>query len=208
MIVSHYLLMPALRIAVRALVALLLVIAAIASGWSGLLIMAGLVLLALAAQLLITGRARWAFITGPLPRGYGAGAIAAAVAVFIAGGAASSPAPAVAAAPAPTITRTATATVTTTATETTTATATVTETATAPPPPPAAAQVAPAAAAPVPTSAPPPPPAPVATQAPAPAAFYANCDAVRAAGAAPIRTGDPGYSRKLDRDGDGVACET
>ncbi|AND17392.1 excalibur calcium-binding domain-containing protein [Rathayibacter tritici] len=36
---------------------------------------------------------------------------------------------------------------------------------------------------------------------------YANCGAVRAAGAAPIRTGDPGYSRKLDRDGDGVACE-
>ncbi|ROP64132.1 excalibur calcium-binding domain-containing protein [Curtobacterium sp. PhB115] len=38
-------------------------------------------------------------------------------------------------------------------------------------------------------------------------AFYANCDAVRAAGAAPIHAGDPGYSRKLDRDGDGVGCE-
>jgi colicin import membrane protein len=37
--------------------------------------------------------------------------------------------------------------------------------------------------------------------------FYANCTAVRAAGAAPIYAGDPGYSRKLDRDGDGVACE-
>ncbi|WP_313810470.1 excalibur calcium-binding domain-containing protein [Glutamicibacter sp.] len=37
--------------------------------------------------------------------------------------------------------------------------------------------------------------------------FYQNCSAVRAAGAAPIRVGDPGYSRKLDRDGDGVACE-
>ena len=37
--------------------------------------------------------------------------------------------------------------------------------------------------------------------------YYANCTAVRAAGAAPIRKGDPGYSRKLDRDGDGVACE-
>jgi hypothetical protein len=36
---------------------------------------------------------------------------------------------------------------------------------------------------------------------------YANCDAVRAAGAAPIHVGDPGYSRKLDRDGDGVGCE-
>ncbi|TWT01866.1 excalibur calcium-binding domain-containing protein [Planomicrobium sp. CPCC 101079] len=38
--------------------------------------------------------------------------------------------------------------------------------------------------------------------------FYKNCTAVRAAGAAPIHTGDPGYSRKLDRDGDGVACES
>ena len=36
---------------------------------------------------------------------------------------------------------------------------------------------------------------------------YANCDAVRAAGAAPIYTGDPGYSTKLDRDEDGVGCE-
>ncbi|MFC8732885.1 excalibur calcium-binding domain-containing protein [Luteimicrobium sp. NPDC057192] len=30
---------------------------------------------------------------------------------------------------------------------------------------------------------------------------------MRAAGADPIYEGDPGYSRKLDRDGDGVACE-
>ncbi|GAB07345.1 hypothetical protein GOAMR_64_00280 [Gordonia amarae NBRC 15530] len=37
--------------------------------------------------------------------------------------------------------------------------------------------------------------------------YYANCSQVRAAGAAPIHAGDPGYSRKLDRDGDGVACE-
>ena len=36
---------------------------------------------------------------------------------------------------------------------------------------------------------------------------YANCSAVRAAGAAPIRIGEPGYSGRLDRDGDGVACE-
>ncbi|MFF5923128.1 excalibur calcium-binding domain-containing protein [Streptomyces flavochromogenes] len=36
---------------------------------------------------------------------------------------------------------------------------------------------------------------------------YANCTAVRAAGAAPIRRGDPGYGSHLDRDGDGVACE-
>jgi len=31
---------------------------------------------------------------------------------------------------------------------------------------------------------------------------------VRAAGAAPIRRGEPGYSAKLDRDNDGIACDT
>ncbi|MGW6570019.1 excalibur calcium-binding domain-containing protein [Streptomyces sp. NPDC054975] len=36
---------------------------------------------------------------------------------------------------------------------------------------------------------------------------YKNCTAVRAAGADPIRRGDPGYGRHLDRDGDGVGCE-
>lgn len=38
--------------------------------------------------------------------------------------------------------------------------------------------------------------------------YYANCTAVKAAGAAPIHTGDPGYSFSLDRDRDGIACET
>lgn len=37
--------------------------------------------------------------------------------------------------------------------------------------------------------------------------YYANCDAVRAAGAAPIYLGQPGYEKHLDRDGDGVGCE-
>ncbi|WP_342285394.1 excalibur calcium-binding domain-containing protein [Streptomyces sp. CLV115] len=37
--------------------------------------------------------------------------------------------------------------------------------------------------------------------------YYANCTAVRSAGAAPIHAGEPGYGRHLDRDGDGVACE-
>lgn len=37
--------------------------------------------------------------------------------------------------------------------------------------------------------------------------YYPNCSAVKAAGAAPIHIGDPGYSTKLDRDGDGIACE-
>ena len=36
--------------------------------------------------------------------------------------------------------------------------------------------------------------------------YYKNCAAVRAAGAAPIRRGDPGYARHLDRDGDGQGC--
>ena len=36
---------------------------------------------------------------------------------------------------------------------------------------------------------------------------YANCSAVRAAGAAPLYQGQPGYNGKLDRDHDGVACE-
>jgi len=38
-------------------------------------------------------------------------------------------------------------------------------------------------------------------------AYFANCSAARAAGAAPVRAGDPGYSARLDRDGDGVGCE-
>jgi endonuclease YncB( thermonuclease family) len=36
---------------------------------------------------------------------------------------------------------------------------------------------------------------------------YANCDTVRAAGAAPIYRGQAGYGSHLDRDGDGVGCE-
>ncbi|RZS89889.1 excalibur calcium-binding domain-containing protein [Motilibacter rhizosphaerae] len=52
-------------------------------------------------------------------------------------------------------------------------------------------------------------PAVAATTPPPPAAdvYYANCDAVRAAGAAPLYRGQPGYRPGLDRDGDGVACE-
>lgn len=60
----------------------------------------------------------------------------------------------------------------------------------------APAAAAPAAAAPA-----------AAAPAPAAAPYYANCSAVRAAGAAPISAGQPGYGRHLDRDGDGIACE-
>lgn len=37
--------------------------------------------------------------------------------------------------------------------------------------------------------------------------YYDSCDDVRAAGAAPIHRGEPGYGDHLDRDGDGSACE-
>lgn len=55
----------------------------------------------------------------------------------------------------------------------------------------------------------PPAPAPVEPIAPtAPQVSYKNCDEVRAAGAAPIYSGTPGYEKKLDRDGDGIGCDT
>ena len=70
----------------------------------------------------------------------------------------------------------------------------------------AAAPVAPAPVAPVPAA-----PAPV-VPAPGPAApvaaYYANCTAAKAAGAAPIFAGQAGYRAALDRDSDGVACES
>ena len=36
---------------------------------------------------------------------------------------------------------------------------------------------------------------------------YRNCSEARAAGAAPLSRGEPGYGAHLDRDGDGIACE-
>lgn len=38
-------------------------------------------------------------------------------------------------------------------------------------------------------------------------AYYANCSDARAAGAAPLYQGQPGYRAPLDRDRDGIACE-
>jgi len=85
--------------------------------------------------------------------------------------------------------------------ETTTTTAPPTTTTTAPPP----------------TTTPPPPPPPPPAPAPAPApaprppapssTYFQNCTAARAAGAAPVHRGDPGYGSHLDRDNDGVGCE-
>lgn len=40
-----------------------------------------------------------------------------------------------------------------------------------------------------------------------PAVYYKNCDAVRAAGKAPLLRGQPGYRTGLDRDLDSEACE-
>ena len=37
--------------------------------------------------------------------------------------------------------------------------------------------------------------------------YFPNCTAARNAGRAPIRRGEPGYGRHLDRDDDGIACE-
>ena len=37
--------------------------------------------------------------------------------------------------------------------------------------------------------------------------YFRNCAAARAAGAATIHAGQPGYRDSLDRDGDGIACE-
>ncbi|AXJ08919.1 DUF1524 domain-containing protein [Arthrobacter sp. PM3] len=74
-------------------------------------------------------------------------------------------------------------------------------------PAPAAQQPAPAQQAAQPAAPAQVPEAPAPAPPPAAGVYYANCTAVRAAGAAPIRAGQPGYSGKLDRDGDGVGCE-
>lgn len=52
-----------------------------------------------------------------------------------------------------------------------------------------------------------PQPKPEPAPAPPASAYYANCAAAKAAGAAPLYAGQPGYRAALDRDNDGVACE-
>ncbi|MFG1934665.1 excalibur calcium-binding domain-containing protein [Mycobacterium sp. NPDC048908] len=79
--------------------------------------------------------------------------------------------------------------------------ATVTVTAQAAPPAPAPLAPPPEATAEAPL-----PAAPVDTPPPS-SAYYSNCSQARAAGAAPLYAGEPGYRSGLDRDGDGVACE-
>jgi endonuclease YncB( thermonuclease family) len=46
-----------------------------------------------------------------------------------------------------------------------------------------------------------------ATSAPPPEPYYRNCKDARAAGAAPLYRGKPGYRPEMDGDGDGIACE-
>ncbi|MGI5503477.1 excalibur calcium-binding domain-containing protein [Lentzea sp. CA-135723] len=68
------------------------------------------------------------------------------------------------------------------------------------------------------TSTPPPPPAPppttTTTKKPTTTpttpkqTFFANCDEVRRAGAAPLYWGQPGYRVELDDNRNGIACET
>lgn len=66
-----------------------------------------------------------------------------------------------------------------------------------------AAKSAPAPAAPAPA-----PRAVAPAPAPAPAAApFANCTAAKAAGAAPVYAGTPGYGVHLDRDRDGIGCD-
>jgi len=48
---------------------------------------------------------------------------------------------------------------------------------------------------------------PSARPSPSPGMSFSSCAQARAAGAAPIRAGEPGYGFHLDRDRDGVACE-
>ena len=74
----------------------------------------------------------------------------------------------------------------------------------------APAPAAPAEPQPAAPPAPAPAPAAPAPAVPAPGAgdvYYQNCAAARSAGAAPLRTGQPGYRVQMDGDRDGLACE-
>lgn len=98
--------------------------------------------------------------------------------------------------PAPTTT-----TIETTTTTTVPPTTVPTTVATTVPPPPPPTEP--------PTTAPPvTQPAPVYVPPVVPSVSYRNCSEAKAAGAAPIYRGQPGYAPHLDRDNDGIACET
>lgn len=72
----------------------------------------------------------------------------------------------------------------------------------------AAAPVAPPPPAPEPVVAPPPPPPEPAAPVAPPAPNWQRCADVKAAGAAPIYRGDPGWKEQFDgNDNDGIGCE-
>jgi outer membrane biosynthesis protein TonB len=129
-------------------------------------------------------------VTGAVGLLLGAAAVAA-------GGTDTTTAEEAAAQPQPTVTVTVTATPAAAPEPATTVTVTATPAATPRP----VAKPAPPTPKPKPTR--------TATRAPEPpaSAFYENCAAARAAGAAPLYAGEPGYRSGLDRDHDGVACE-
>ncbi|WP_232828744.1 excalibur calcium-binding domain-containing protein [Kribbella monticola] len=79
-----------------------------------------------------------------------------------------------------------------------------------PTPKPLFATISPAPTTKTPSTAPTPPPPTTRTPTPTPAGapvFYKNCPAVRRAGLLVLLRGMPGYSLRLDPDGDGIACE-
>ncbi|CAI3798219.1 excalibur calcium-binding domain-containing protein [Pseudarthrobacter sp. MM222] len=46
------------------------------------------------------------------------------------------------------------------------------------------------------------------TAAPEPTLRYTSCNDVWAGGQGPFREGEPDYTKQLDPDGDGIACES
>ncbi|WP_271982867.1 excalibur calcium-binding domain-containing protein [Pseudoclavibacter terrae] len=198
---------------VAGVMALLLLVAAINGGVGTFLALAGLIGFLTGLYVLITRRSSWAGL--PRSRKIGAIVLGAGLVVSIVGssiGGAQTPRQAPVAEPAPTVTVTSTVQAPTeTVFVTVTAEPVVAPVAEAAPvadPAPVAEPQADAAQnAPAPLYAAP-EAAPAAPEpAPEQSVSFANCTEARAAGAAPVYVGDPGYASHLDRDGDGVGCE-
>ncbi len=198
---------------VAGVMVLLLLVAAINGGVGTFLALAGLIGFLTGLYVLITRRSSWAGL--PRSRKIGAIVLGAGLVVSIVGssiGGAQTPREAPVAEPAPTVTVTSTVQAPTeTVFVTVTAEPVVAPVAEAAPvadPAPVAEPEADAAQnAPAPLYAAP-EAAPAAPEpAPEQSVSFANCTEARAAGAAPVYVGDPGYASHLDRDGDGVGCE-
>lgn len=196
---------------------LLLLISAVTGGLGGLLMSAGLIAMPTGLYVLATRRSSWAGL--PRSRALGAATMAVGLmALFFGasvgtpGGAPARDAPiALAARLAPTTPLAELAAPTPTAEAVAAPVATaepapVVDPVAVPEPEPAPEADAPQdAPAPLYAPAEPAPPAP--EPAPDASTYYENCSAAKAAGAAPVHLGDPGYGDHLDRDGDGVGCE-